>query len=206
MSGEARESRNADASLEAEYALLREYEKRKLAYTEAIHGRLGWETDKSIVEVTSEEVDAAEHWLDAFVTPLIRRAALRSGGDAPASPQPERDPSGFWITQEEYNRLLDGVPIDVQRAEPAAPAEPEMRPLGGDSTWKNHGFIVTAAPVQDGGDDPVNIPQGLNKAFRDFCIRTGNTTAWEDPEGVIVWWETWIRPDHLRRAPSGDRT
>ena len=44
-----------------------EYELLKLAYTEAMHGRWLWVADRSEVEVTGEDVAAAERTLDAFV-------------------------------------------------------------------------------------------------------------------------------------------
>ena len=50
-----------------------EYERLKLAYTEAMHGRWLWEADRSEVVVTGEDVAAAERTLDAFVDAILQR-------------------------------------------------------------------------------------------------------------------------------------
>ena len=88
-----------------------EYELLKLAYTEAMHGRWLWVADRSEVEVTGEDVAAAERTLDAFVDAILQRE--------------EREPDGWLL---EVRGLYGEEPHDGERWEPSHVSFREMSP------------------------------------------------------------------------------
>lgn len=160
------------------------------AVRDAVEGAIRYVQDTWAQQWTG----AVSHATDRIMAEV--RAHLRaipSGDAAEKAREPEpmvRVYGGGVMGGLEPNDPMAGVELAAPSSGDVAGAFASLERLRRESDdWHRVHRVLTAL-----AGARVAIPKDLNARFREFQERTGNTTAWDDPEGVVVWWETWIRP------------